>query len=75
MAREWRVVQVPEEDARIIAHFGYKVTGCVGVAGSSYLNNLKKNASRMLFQIEKLEKLVIKFVWPYSISQSTHDVW
>ena len=44
------------------------MAGCVIVVESISLNKKKKThnpPSRMLFQIVKPEKLVIKFVWPY----------
>ena len=55
-----------EYSIHLIASLKEVVTGCVSVVGSISFQE-KTLASRMLFQIVKPEKLVIKFVWPILI--------
>ena len=62
VVREWRVVQVPEEDARI--------------TDISTLSSVLNPHPACFFKlIEKSEKLVIKFVWPYTKNETQTCIW
>ena len=80
VAREWRLVQVPDEDAAVIdisaglfhqnhEHVYDRLEPFVQLESDRVApiikTTKKKNASRMPFRNEKPEKLVINFVWPY----------